>query len=199
MKKTTLALLLVGLVSTSAFAQDYRQDQREYRDRYENSTRPYVIPTAPVQSFVDYARIREVTTEYDRVSQPRQVCTDEIVRESVTRNDNSLGGAAVGAVAGGLLGNQVGSGNGRTAATALGVIGGAMVGDNVGRNGSPVQVQERRVQHCRDVDNRNTVPVGYRVTYEYKGQVNSFVTRERPVGTRLKINLQATPDLRSIN
>lgn len=191
MKKTTLSLLLVGLVSTSAFAQDYR-------DRYENNTRPYV--SAPVQSFMDYARITSVTAEYDKVNQPREVCTDEVVRESVTRNDRNYGGTAIGAVAGGLLGNQIGSGNGRTAATALGAVTGAFVGDDVGnRNGPQVQTQERRVQHCRQVEDNSRVQIGYRVTYEYKGLVNSVVTRERPVANRIKLNLQATPDLRSLN
>ena len=40
-------------------------------------------------------------------------------------------GAGVGAVAGGLLSNQVGQGNGRIAATALGAAAGAIAGSNV--------------------------------------------------------------------
>jgi outer membrane lipoprotein SlyB len=43
-------------------------------------------------------------------------------------------GTVAGAVVGGLLGNQVGSGNGRTAATVAGVAGGAMVGNQMQRN-----------------------------------------------------------------
>jgi outer membrane lipoprotein SlyB len=56
----------------------------------------------------------------------------------VVRVDPSTSGA--GAVAGGLIGalagNQIGSGGGRTAATAAGAIGGAVVGNQVekGRN-----------------------------------------------------------------
>ena len=40
-------------------------------------------------------------------------------------------GTVAGAVVGGLLGNQVGSGNGRTAATVAGAVAGGMVGNNV--------------------------------------------------------------------
>jgi uncharacterized protein YcfJ len=40
-------------------------------------------------------------------------------------------GIGVGAVVGGLLGNQVGSGNGRKLATVAGVIGGGMLGNEV--------------------------------------------------------------------
>ena len=37
----------------------------------------------------------------------------------------------MGAIAGGTVGNNIGSGSGRTAATMLGVFGGAILGDKV--------------------------------------------------------------------
>jgi outer membrane lipoprotein SlyB len=40
-------------------------------------------------------------------------------------------GAVIGGVAGAVLGNQVGSGNGRAAATVLGAVGGAAVGNEI--------------------------------------------------------------------
>ncbi len=43
-------------------------------------------------------------------------------------------GLAVGAVAGGILGNQVGKGSGRIAATAIGAVIGGIVGSEVGRS-----------------------------------------------------------------
>lgn len=48
-----------------------------------------------------------------------------------TRADTGL---AVGAVAGGLLGNQVGRGNGRTLATVAGALVGGIVGHQIGRS-----------------------------------------------------------------
>lgn len=44
------------------------------------------------------------------------------------------GGALVGAAAGGLIGNQFGSGGGRAAATALGVLIGAYAGSSIGQS-----------------------------------------------------------------
>ncbi|MEO6409529.1 MAG: glycine zipper 2TM domain-containing protein [Burkholderiaceae bacterium] len=41
------------------------------------------------------------------------------------------GGALLGGVIGAVVGNQVGSGNGRAAATVVGAVGGAMVGNNI--------------------------------------------------------------------
>ena len=43
-------------------------------------------------------------------------------------------GTVAGVVVGGLLGNQVGSGNGRAAATVAGAVGGGLVGNNLEKN-----------------------------------------------------------------
>jgi len=56
-------------------------------------------------------------------------------------------GAVVGGVLGAVLGNQVGKGNGRTAATAVGAVGGAVVGNHVEKS-------------------RSESVVGYRVTVQ---------------------------------
>ncbi len=51
------------------------------------------------------------------------------------RDQNRVAGTATGAVIGGLLGNQVGKGNGRKVATVGGAVAGGLVGRNVqGRN-----------------------------------------------------------------
>ncbi len=48
----------------------------------------------------------------------------------------NVGAAAVGAVVGGVLGNQVGGGRGRTLATVAGVAGGAVAGNAIGSSGN---------------------------------------------------------------
>ncbi|MYM33850.1 glycine zipper 2TM domain-containing protein [Duganella sp. FT50W] len=47
---------------------------------------------------------------------------------------NSPLGMGIGAVVGGLLGNQVGSGNGRKLATIAGAVGGAYAGNEIAKN-----------------------------------------------------------------
>jgi outer membrane lipoprotein SlyB len=54
-------------------------------------------------------------------------------------------GGAGGAVVGGLLGNQVGSGRGRTLATIAGAVGGAYAGNNIERNMKSVTYTDVRV------------------------------------------------------
>lgn len=58
----------------------------------------------------------------------------ESIREITTRAQGSGVGAAGGAILGGLLGNQVGGGNGRSLATVAGAVGGAVVGNQVEGN-----------------------------------------------------------------
>lgn len=64
-----------------------------------------------------------------------------IVRiERAAVRDNSLGGGTVlGAVIGGALGNQVGKGDGRTAATIAGAVIGGAVGHDVEKDGRRTQ------------------------------------------------------------
>lgn len=60
--------------------------------------------------------------------------------EGVANNYNGVNapGALIGAAAGGILGNQVGGGSGRTLATVAGALGGAYVGNNVAHNNNRV-------------------------------------------------------------
>ncbi|MBK5104245.1 MAG: glycine zipper 2TM domain-containing protein [Burkholderiales bacterium] len=62
-------------------------------------------------------------------------CTDcgviESVREIAAKGQGSGLGAVGGAVAGGLLGNQVGAGRGKDVMTVVGAVGGALAGNEV--------------------------------------------------------------------
>ncbi|MGZ5198585.1 MAG: glycine zipper 2TM domain-containing protein [Telluria sp.] len=70
----------------------------------------------------------------------------ESIRTITSRARGSGLGAAGGAVLGGLLGNQVGSGNGRSLATVAGAVGGAVIGNQVEGNMHAVHSYEIRVR-----------------------------------------------------
>lgn len=67
---------------------------------------------------------------------PRQPhCYDvEVQRPKQIKDEHKIAGTALGAVAGGLLGNQVGGGKGKKVATAAGAVGGALVGRKIQEN-----------------------------------------------------------------
>jgi uncharacterized protein YcfJ len=152
------------------------------------------------QTFNDTARVRNVNPQYENVSVPRNECTSQWVTEqqpvAASRN---YGGLAVGGVAGALLGNQVGKGHGREAATAVGAVVGALAGEHfANQNGwgggyqQASQPEQRQVQNCRTVNDVQTRLTGYQVEYEYHGQVYSTVTREKP-GRTLPVRVSVTP------
>lgn len=55
---------------------------------------------------------------------------------------NSAVGIGIGAVVGGLLGNQVGSGNGRKLATIAGAVGGGYVGNEIAKHNQQQPAQQ---------------------------------------------------------
>ena len=144
--------------------------------------------------FEDYAKVREVDPQYERVNVPRKECWSDYVPESrYEPGRRGLAGPLIGGVAGGLLGAQVGRGNGKVAAAAAGAAVGAIVGDRLSDRSPPREVySEREVRRCRMVDNWESRPAGYRVVYEYAGHVYTTVLPYDP-GRKLAVNVSVAP------
>lgn len=143
--------------------------------------------------FTDYARVTDVTPEYDRVNLPRKECVSEYVPERAPRRNDSVLGPLIGGIAGGVLGAQVGRGNGRIASSAAGAAVGAIVGDRMSsRNDSGDEYYEREVRRCRMVDHWESRISGYRVAYEYQGRTYNAVLPYDP-GPRLAVRVHVEP------
>ena len=71
----------------------------------------------------------------------------------------------MGAVAGGLIGNTLGSGAGQAAATAIGAISGAIVGNNL----EAPNVDLQNVATCSTQNTLQSATI-YHVVYEYAGK-----------------------------
>lgn len=76
-----------------------------------------------------------------------------------TNNATSGVGVGVGAVAGGLLGNQIGGGSGRTAATVIGAIGGGVLGNEIERRNYSNRGSADGLQISVRLDNRENVTI----------------------------------------
>ena len=153
-----------------------------------------LAPTAFAgQAFEDYARVREVTPEYEKVNLPRKECFSEYVPEH-QRQHRSLAGPLIGGVAGGIIGSQVGRGNGRVAASAAGAVIGAIVGDRLQARDryDRDEYYEREVRRCRMADHWENRISGYRVVYEYQGHTYNAVMPYNP-GAKLPINVTVEP------
>ncbi len=129
--------------------------------------RPVVVAQAPVQApapkpvvCADCGTVEAVT--------PVQRQGDV---NGVAVGNTTIGlGTVAGGVVGGLLGNQVGGGSGKTAMTVLGAAGGAFAGNQIEKNMKKVTVYQVRVRmndgSTRNVEVSTSVPVGSRVIVE---------------------------------
>ena len=105
-------------------------------------------------------------------------------------------GAAIGAVTGGVLGHQVGSGSGNTAATVGGALLGGLLGHQVEKRNDRDDQPDLDKSRCRYMASGGEQLEGYDVRYEYGGR--EYVTRlSHDPGRRLRlgedINTDGTP------
>lgn len=196
--KVAIALLTSGAVLTGQAAQAHDHDGRG-NDRYEHD-----------RSW-DYARVIDVQplVRQIRVSVPRRECYQERYDDrgydqggySVNNDgDRYLGGYGprrstagsmiLGGIVGAAIGNSIGSGDGRRAATVAGAIIGSAIGHDAGErraardggdyDGNNYDTRDRGyrdsrsypVERCqtRYEDRYENRIDGYRVTYEYHGR-----------------------------
>lgn len=152
------------------------------------------VPTLRAESFADYARVRQVEPQYERVNSPREECWTETVSTQQPRESRrSASGAIIGGVVGAALGHQVGKGRGKDAATAVGAIAGAMIGDRWNdRGGDEYETVSRDERRCRNVDQWDNRLTGYRVTYEYAGRRYTSIMPRDP-GREVRVNVSVEP------
>jgi uncharacterized protein YcfJ len=133
----------------------------------------------------EIGRVLSSTPVIQQIAVPRQVCS---YQPMTVQQPNTGTGGVVGALAGGAIGNQIGHGDGRAAATVLGLVGGALLGNQIERNNSAPQVQN--VQSCTTQTQYENRTIGYNVVYEYAGKQYNV---QMPYDPGPTIRLQVTP------
>lgn len=164
---------------------------------------------AQAQTYTDNARVRSAEPQFENFNVPRNECSSHWINERNSRRNDEpqsrqYGGAIVGGLAGGILGHQVGKGSGKDAATALGVVLGAITGDRLENRDQRGQYEnsqydngqyesaQREVKRCRTVYDTQTRITGYRVAYEYRGQLFTTLMRSNP-GHSLPVRVTVDP------
>lgn len=131
--------------------------------------------------FADVVAVKEVT---ETVVNPRERCENVAVRHQAPVQDpKRIAGTAIGGVAGGLIGSQIGGGNGKTLATIAGVVGGGYAGNRVQKNMQENNVTTTTERRCRTVNEKSQKVVGYNVTYRLDGKEGMVQTSYRPGAT----------------
>jgi uncharacterized protein YcfJ len=201
--RTAVAIALASLFTAAApaFAQGYSQDRMynrdgtlnpDYRDynRYDNRYRDD-------RDRAEYARVIESRPVYG-ASDSREECWnpraghfEEVRGPEKTRVGK---GAAIGALAGGVLGNQIGDHS--TGGTVAGALIGGLLGHQIERRNNDDDQNDLDRSRCRMIAENNGDLQGYDVRYQYRG--NEYVARmERDPGGTLRvgqdINHNGTP------
>jgi len=153
---------------------------------------PFVLAaTASFSSMLGAQEVGRVVSSMPIIQQvavPRQVCTQQQV---ATQAQKSGAGSAMGAIAGGVVGNAIGKGEGNALATAIGLIGGAILGDRI--EGAP-PTEMRNVQTCSTQNFYENRTIAYNVVYEFNGKQYNVQMPQDPGPT---VRLQVTPMISS--
>jgi uncharacterized protein YcfJ len=134
-----------------------------------------------------YAEVLAVKPVTETTRTPKQACHDVVVTERAPVKDtNRLAGTAIGAVAGGLLGHQIGGGSGRDLATIAGAAAGGYAGNQVQKNMQEKDTVNRTETRCKTVYASHTKTVGYDVRYRL-GKKEGRVRMDHEPGARIPV------------
>jgi uncharacterized protein YcfJ len=133
------------------------------------------------QIYFDTAEIVSIEKKYKNYTfkQPYETCYNERVKKT----EFNLGGALLG----GIIGNQMGGGDGKKALTILG----AVIGANSGNADAGYEVKEVCETNYKESSSNRLSH--YKVTYRYNGQLLSYRTKRMPSEKELSVSVQITP------
>ena len=183
----------LAVASALAIAPAFAQWDGPYRDRtysyQDDRAYTYQRDDRPVYNQESYARVIESTPVY---ASSTEECWNPRTQAYEARRDSRSGigaGTAVGAVAGGVLGHQVGDDTG----TAVGAILGGIIGHQIEKDRN--RSDDLDLSRCRIASDTSNIQ-GYDVRYRYQGQ--EYTTRmANDPGSRLlvgtDVNWDGTP------
>ncbi|MOA00050.1 hypothetical protein D3C78_1193940 [compost metagenome] len=118
-----------------------------------------------------YAEVIAVQPVKETIKTPREVCKDvTVTHQRPVKDQHQIAGTAIGAVVGGLLGNQIGGGTGKKIATVAGAVGGGYAGNKVQEGMQARDTYTTTETRCSTVHDTSQKVVGYDVKYMLDGK-----------------------------
>ncbi len=146
------------------------------------------VATYSLVSGPQYAEVLAVQPIKETIKTPREVCKDvAVTRQAPVKDQHQIAGTAIGAVVGGLLGNQVGGGNGKKIATVAGAVGGGYAGNKVQEGMQERDTYTTTETRCHTVTDTSEKLVGYDVKYQLDGKIGQ-VRMEHDPGQRIPLS-----------
>ncbi|KTB75296.1 MULTISPECIES: glycine zipper 2TM domain-containing protein [Pseudomonas] len=136
----------------------------------------------------EYADVLAVEPINQQIQTPREVCKDvTVTRQAPVKDQHQIVGSVIGAVAGGLLANQIGGGNGKKIATVAGAVGGGYAGNKVQEGMQERDTYTTTQNRCTTVNDVSDKVVGYNVKYKLNEKVGQ-VRMERDPGSQIPVD-----------
>lgn len=141
-----------------------------------------------VKSGPEYAEVVAVQPIKQTVKTPREVCKDvTVTRQAPVKDQHQIAGTVLGAVAGGLLGNQIGGGTGKKIATVAGAVGGGYAGNKVQEGMQERDTYTTTQTRCNTVNDLSEKVVGYDVKYSIGDKIGQ-VRMDRDPGSQIPLD-----------
>ncbi|MGF6332494.1 uncharacterized protein YcfJ [Pseudomonas sp. BS3782 TE3695] len=141
-----------------------------------------------VKSGPEYAQVLAVEPVKTQIKTPREVCKDvTVTRQAPVKDQHQIAGTVVGALAGGLLGNQIGGGTGKKIATVAGAVGGGYAGNKVQEGMQERDTYTTTQTRCNTVNDISDKVVGYDVRYSLDGKEGK-VRMDRDPGNQIPVD-----------
>ncbi|MCQ6257362.1 glycine zipper 2TM domain-containing protein [Pseudomonas sp. Q11] len=141
-----------------------------------------------VKSGPEYAQVVAVDPVKTQIKTPREVCKDvTVTRQKPVQDQHQIAGTVLGAVAGGLLGNQIGGGTGKKIATVAGAAGGGYAGNKIQEGMQERDTYTTTQTRCNTVNDISDKVVGYDVRYMLDGKEGK-VRMDRDPGSQIPVN-----------
>ena len=110
-----------------------------------------------------------------------------MTRQAPVKDQHQIAGTVVGALAGGLLGNQIGGGTGKKIATVAGAVGGGYAGNKVQEGMQERDTYTTTQTRCNTVNDISDKVVGYDVRYSLDGKEGK-VRMDRDPGNQIPVD-----------
>ena len=194
-KRMTAGLAAAAMLLGLATQANADHDHRSYRATTVSSS-GYARSRGPVYDYATVISARPIV-RYVTITTPVKECWQDTEYYTVNhRAPGATGSTLFGALVGGVVGHQFGSGRGKDAATVAGtMLGAAIANDAVNRNGGNYQTTHSRpVTRCetqyREREEKRID--GYNVVYRYRGQ--KYATRmPHDPGNRVRLRVDIRP------
>ncbi|WP_197062147.1 MULTISPECIES: glycine zipper 2TM domain-containing protein [unclassified Serratia (in: enterobacteria)] len=135
-----------------------------------------------------YAQVIAATPIKETIKTPRQECHNvTVTHRTPVQDENRIAGSVLGAVAGGVIGHQFGSGRGRDVATVVGALGGGYAGNQVQGRLQDSDTTTSTQQRCKTVYDKSQRMLGYDVTYQI-GKQQGKIRMDHDPGTQILLD-----------